>query len=597
MDDKGSWKRFQRLKFDSKKISKHARKAETATTRHAHKFVLRRIANLRESSRSVTLWLVLVSVLIASTALQTAWSQSLYRTVAPISGGTYAEGMLGPISTLNPLYATTDAELSVARLIFARLFDYDQTGHLRSDLATGYTADATGKVYTVSLRQDAQWQDGQKLTADDVVYTVNIMKDPDARSVMRGAWARIEVKALDEHTVQFTLPVPNSPFPYALTFAVLPEHVLSSVSSGMLRESTFSLSPVGSGPFKLKLLQTVASDDEDKIVQLVGSDKYHRGKPKLARFEIHSYASPESIIKALEIHEINAAYDINGLAYKVPKPYQTRDYPINSGVYALFNTKSEVLKDLSVRKALQIGTETDKVRSVLSVKAPALDLPVLTRQITTTKLPAKPAFNKAQATKLLDKAGWKKVAEQEARTKRGKQLTLRLVAVKNKEYGLVVDELARQWRDLGVNVEIHEFNPTQADQSFAQAVLQPRDYDVLVNELTIGADPDVYAYWHSSEANEFGRNYANYHNETVDTVLLSARQVADKALRDRKYASFAGQWLNDAPAIGLYQSVMEYTRLPGLTAFPEEAYLPYPVDRYSNVIYWTSAKGAVYKTP
>ncbi len=598
MDEKGSWKRFQRLTFDSKKLSKRARRMETVTTKHAHKFVLKRLANLRESSRFITFWLVLVSILIASTAFQTAWSQSSYQVVAPVPGGTYAEGMLGPINTLNPLYATTDAELSAERLIFSSLFDYDQTGHLRDDIATGYSVDHTGKVYTISLRRDAQWQDGTNVTAEDVVYTVNTMKDPNARSIMRATWTGIDVKALDEHTVQFTLPVANSPFPFALTFAILPEHILSSVNAGMLRESAFSLSPIGSGPFRLKLLQTVGVGGEDKIAQLVAWKGYYGATPKLVRFEVHAYSTPANIVKALKSHEINAAIDINGLAYEVPKIYQTKDYPIDSGVYALLNMKSATLRDATVRKALQLGTDTSQVRSVLSVKAPALDLPVLSHEIATTKLPAKPALDKAQAAKLLDKAGWKMAAGQTVRTnKRGARLTLRLTAVKDNEYNLVVDNLAKQWRDLGIEVKTSEFDPTQSDQSFAQAVLQPRDYDVLVNELTIGADPDVYAYWYSGEASALGRNYANYQNQTVDTVLLSARQVTNQALRDRKYASFATQWLNDVPAIGLYQSVMEYARLPDLTAFPEQVSLPSPVDRYTNVINWTSAKGTVYKTP
>jgi len=571
---------------------------ETVTTKHAHKFVLKRLSNLRESSRSVTLWLVLVSALIASTAFQAAWSQSSYQMTAPVSGGTYAEGMLGSIDTLNPLYATTDAELSAERLIFSSLFNYDQTGHLRSDVATGYTVDKTGKIYTVSLRHDAKWQDDAKVTANDVVYTVNTMKDPDARAIMRATWEGVGVKALDDYTVQFTLPVPNSPFPHALTFALLPEHILSSVNPGMLRESTFSLSPIGSGPFKLKLLQTVAVGGEDKIAQLVAWHGYYGTAPKLVRFEVHAYTTPASIVKALKAHEINAALDINGLAYEVPKTYETKDYPIDSGVYALFNMKSEVLRNTTIRKALQIGTDTKEVRSVLSVKAQPLDLPVVAHQVATAKLPAKPALNKTRAGKLLDKSGWKLKTGQKIRTnKHGVHLTLRLAAVKDKEYGLVIDDLAKQWRDLGIEVKINEFDSSQSNQSFAQAVLQPRDYDVLVNELTIGADPDVYAYWYSSEANAFGRNYANYHNDTADTVLLSARQVTNQALRDRKYASFAAQWLNDAPAIGLYQSVMEYAQLPNFTAFPDHIRLPSQTDRYTNVSNWTSAKGTVYKTP
>ena len=159
MDNKGSWKRFQRLRFDSKKLSRSAKRVETVTTRHARRFVTGRLASLRDIRRHVTLWLAAMTVLIAAVAVQTVWYQEGYRTHAAVAGGTYAEAMLGPVDTLDPLYAQSSAEQSASRLIFSSLYDYDQTGHLRDDLATGMKVDKTGKNYTVSLRSDAKWQD------------------------------------------------------------------------------------------------------------------------------------------------------------------------------------------------------------------------------------------------------------------------------------------------------------------------------------------------------------------------------------------------------------------------------------------------------
>ena len=599
MDNKGSWKRFQRLRFDSKKLSRSAKRVETVTTRHARRFVTGRLASLRDIRRHVTLWLAAMTVLIAAVAVQTVWYQEGYRTHAAVAGGTYAEAMLGPVDTLDPLYAQSSAEQSASRLIFSSLYDYDQTGHLRDDLATGMKVDKTGKNYTVSLRSDAKWQDDTSVTADDVVFTVNLMKNPSTRAVMQSTWSGISVKAIDEHTVRFTLPAANSPFPYALTFAVLPQHILGSIEPGALRENTFSISPVGSGPFKLRLLQTVGGDESNghKIVHLSAWKNYYRGAPKLSRFELHAYASSDGILRALKVHDVNAALDINGMASQLPPGLVTNDYPINSGVYALMNTASDTLKDVRVRQALQVGTDTSAVRHALRVKAPSLDLPFLPSQISTTSLPKKPAYSQAKARAMLAKDGWKLTKGNTVRTKKKQTLTLRLVTVKDDQYHRVVEELAKQWRALGVGVQITEFDPDATNQSFTQTVLQPRDYDVLVNELAIGADPDVFAYWYSSEANPLGRNYSNYRSDITDDALLSARQRSEVRLRDRKYTAFATQWLRDAPAIGLYQSVMEYTHSKQTEAFSPGVVLPGTTDRYSNVLYWTAEHGQVYKTP
>lgn len=598
MEDKGSWKRFQKLRFDSKKLSRRARRAETATTRHAHKFVIGKLATLRDIRRHVSLWLTALTVLIAAVAVQMVWYQEGYRTTAAVGGGTYAEAMRGPVDTLNPLYAQSNAERSARQLIFSGLFDYDQTGRLRDELATSLTTDKTGKKYTVTLRSDAKWHDGTPVTANDVAFTVDLMKNPDARAVMRSTWTGISAVALDERTVQFTLPAANSPFPHALTFAVLPRHILESVEPGSLRENTFSISPTGSGPFKLRLLQAIGSgENEHKIVHLTAWKSYFRGAPKLSRFEVHAYRSTKGIVQALQTRDVNAALDITGVRGNLPKSMVVHDHPINSGVYALINNESDIFQDVQVRRALQRGTDTAAIRRTLDIRAPGLDLPFLPSQVNSSSSLKKPAFNQTAAKSMLQKAGWRLSGDNTIRTKKKQTLTLRLVTVKDTQYHRVVDELAKQWRALGIDVQVSEFDPEAANQSFTQTVLQPRDYDVLVNELSIGADPDVFAYWYSAESNPFGRNYSNYNSELADDALLSARQRGEPELRDRKYQVFAAQWLKDAPAIGLYQSVLEYAHSKQAEAFEHDAILPTVADRYGNVLYWTADRGHVYKTP
>jgi len=138
-EEKGkSWRQFQKLNFSSKKLSKRAKKAEGATLRHAHKFIIHRWENIRSVRRHVIGWLVLVGVLIAGVGIQLNWFQRSYSTDAPAVGGTYAEAALGPLDTLNPIYATTSAEFSASKLLFSSLYDYDSTGHLRGEIGRAH---------------------------------------------------------------------------------------------------------------------------------------------------------------------------------------------------------------------------------------------------------------------------------------------------------------------------------------------------------------------------------------------------------------------------------------------------------------------------
>lgn len=596
-DEKGNWKKFQRISFDSKTFSKRALRAENTTTRHARKFVIGKLDSLRNVKQHVVIWLTIVGVLVAAVALQMFWYQQAYRTTAWKDGGTYAEAVPGPLTTLNPLYASTQAEQSATRLLFSSLYSYDDTGTLADDLATSMDIGESGKEYIVKIRDDVRWSDDAQLTAKDVVFTVNLMKSADVRSVMYGNWTDVTAEALDDRTIKFTLPAQYASFPHALTFAVLPRHILEDIAPGAIRQSAFSVSPVGSGPFTLKLLQN-APDGRHKIANLSASKSYFKGAPKLARYELHGYEDQEDIVRALQTGEVNAAAGTNVQSSDLPSSFVTKEYPINSGVYALFNSDSSVLKEVKVRQALQIGTDTVDVRKAVGYSVPALSLPFVDSQLSGAGVPVAPAFDVAKAKSLLDQAGWTipdgKTIRQNAS---GQALELSVVTVKDTTYEKVLERLAGQWRMLGIKVNTDIKDPTSTTQDFVQTTLQPRDYDVLLYKLVIGVDPDVYAYWHSSQASRLGYNFANYRSTIADEALSSARARSESDLRNEKYKAFAGQWLKDAPAIGLYQSVLQYVYRPSVQPDIKVDGVPAEIDRFANVRYWSAQKLPVYKTP
>ena len=596
-NEKTNWKRFQRIGFDSKAFSKRARKAETNTTRHAHKFVLSKLDSLRSAKQHVITWLLLIGLLMGAVALQMYWYQQAYRTMAWKNGGTYAEATMGPINTLNPLYATTPAELSASKLIFSSLYDYDDTGSLSDDLAVGREISQDGKDYIVTIRDDAVWSDGTKLTAQDIAFTVGLMKSAEVRSVMYGSWRDVTAEAMDDRTVKFSLPARYAAFPHALTFSILPRHILESVPGGALRQNAFSVSPVGSGPFSVRLLQP-SPDRQHKILNLSANEEYYEGAPRLSRFVLHAYENQDDMARALQIGEVNAAAGLMANASDMSSSLRTKQYPVNSGVYALFNNDAPILKDLKVRRALQVGTDTEAVRKTVGYPVPELHLPFVQGQLTGEGIPATPQFNEAAASKLLDQAGWKLKGDDQIRSnKSGQPLQLRLITIEDATYEKVLEELAGQWRKLGIDVRTEVRDPQNPTQDFVQTTLQPRDFDVLLYELVIGADPDVFAYWHSSQASRGGYNFANYRDDISDDALSSARSSNDPALRNEKYKTFSERWVKDAAAIGLYQSVLRYSYRTSVLPQISERSVPTETDRFTDVIYWAAEQVPVYKTP
>ncbi|MCA9338001.1 peptide ABC transporter substrate-binding protein [Candidatus Saccharibacteria bacterium] len=592
MDEKSGWKKFE-LKKRSRKIKTHARRLEKATTKHAHRFLVKKWDKIQEVRLHIFFWLAGVGILIAIVGVQMIWFQKSYVTTASVPGGTYAEAIKGPVQSLNPLFAKSPAELSASRLLFSSLYSFDSSGHLRGDLATAIR-DEGDKVFTVKLRNDARWHDGKPVTADDVVFTVDLMRNSSTHAVMYSSWQRIVADKVDKNTVKFTLPATYAAFQQALTFGVLPKHILKDVKPSTLQESSYSTNPIGSGPFKLRLLQVVSETTDRKIVHMDANTDYYAGRPKLDKFLLQVYRDSDSIERALITGEVNGASDLNS---EVASRLHTDRYnivtkPVNSGVYAIFNNMQETLKDVKVRKALREATNTAEIREKIYGNPPELYLPFVARLVPSSGDYVAPDWNTLHAAMELDEAGYK-IKNGVRMDKNGQELKLRLVTRKNSDFENVAKMLASQWRRVGVQVDVRVIDTNDPTQNYSTDIVKQHNYDVLVDEMVMGGDPDVYTYWHTKG----NLNLAGYSSELSDDDLASARTTSDEVLRNAKYLAFAKHWIADAPAIGLYQSVFVYAHTKSTRTIEPDEVIVSPDKHYSNVLYWTSNKGSVYKTP
>lgn len=585
-----------KLRLGYKRLALRVKHAEGATQRHASRFILRRIENVRLVMTEIMIWLAAIALLIAGLGIQYSWNSQGSKKDGAKSGGVYVEGVIGNISTLNPLLAASEPEQAVSRLLFSSLYNYDVTGALHTDLAESMTV-KDDKVYTIKLR-NAVWHDGKKLTAEDVVYTINLIKNPQVRSPLRVNWLDISARAIDDSTVEFMLPAVYAGFSHALTFPVIPKHILQTVSPSSMREADFSSNPVGSGPFAVKRVQTSESTSSTDVVRMEPNTKYYGAVSTLSRLELRAYGNESLLVKAVNSGEVSAA---SGLSLSAAdniksKQYSTKHWLLNKGVYLLMNNRSQTLQDARVRRALRYATDTSSIRATVGDNVAQLDTPILQSQIA-QKLPVAPDYNLDKAKALLKEAGWT-YNQGQWKGKDGRPLAVAVTTSSGRdEYKKIVDALKRQWSKLGVDVQLREIDTSSTTTSFVQSVLQPRDYDALLYELELGADPDVFAYWHSSQASASGYNFANYSNRTVDNDLVGGRSRTNSALRAAKYIQFVNQWLNDAPAIGLYQSVGSYVLNNGASIVEPRGSLNTMNDRYADVTTWSTGKASVYKTP
>src|SRR5437773_5331185 len=194
----------------------------------------------------------------------------------PAYGGTYVEGVTGVPQYLNPVIASTDVDDDIVRLAFSGLTRYDQNGAIVPDLAAGFRTESNGRVWTFDIREDARWQDGQPVTADDVVYTVKLLQDRGYVGPYSDAFRGVTVERLDDRGVRFTLPDVYGPFAESTTVPLLPAHLLGSVPYAELARQMFNVRPIGTGPFRV-------IDIDSRQVVLTRNDDFYRTRPDRAR--------------------------------------------------------------------------------------------------------------------------------------------------------------------------------------------------------------------------------------------------------------------------------------------------------------------------
>lgn len=552
-----------------RKRKKQVAEAGSATDVGLDRYVLRRFKRLVTVRRFIISWVFLLLLVMVGLAVQYRQLIPYYQEVRAVPGGTFREGVLGSFTNANPLYASGSVNGAVTKLVFSSLFKYDQFNNLVGDLATGYQVDESGMVYTVTLRQDVLWHDGEPFNSDDVVFTYNTIANPDARSPLFSSWKDTEVAAIDEHTVTFTLPNPFASFSLALTNGIIPQHILGDESPSRLRSHTFnSVDPVGTGPFSWEALEVVgiSQEDREERIALRANENYHFGRPHLDRFVMRTYRSEDRLVESLLNRDVNAIVGLDSLVIESLAEAELKEYvvPLTGQVGVFFKTKQPVFKEKAVRQALVQSIDRQEALKGLVGPVHESDSPLLPIHKGYDKKLTQLEYNPKRAAKLLDKAGWR-MTESGIREKKGQALEFSLVALNGADAHTLTQSLQQQWHDIGVRADV-----TLQPEDELQTTIAQHEFVALLHGISIGIDPDVFAFWHSSQAEVLAENRLNlsdYASSVADDSLESGRTRADDELRSVKYKPFLEAWREDAPALMLYQPRFLYASTGEIEGF------------------------------
>ena len=521
------------------------------------------LSNLNKYERLILLGAVII---FFASSIFFGWRFYVSKTViVPTVGGTYTEGIIGQPALINPVNATTDTDQELLPLFFSSLLQ----------LTDSYQTSPDNKVWTLTLKKDLLWSDGQKLTADDVVYTINTIQDPNTHSPLYNDWQNILAERLNENEIRLTLKIPYAFFTDNLKqLRPIPKHIFSDIPITNFRLSNYNLEPVGSGPYKYA---SFAKEKNGFITEykLESNAKFYGEKVYIENFIIKFFNNTDDLISAFNKNEIMATGGLDGQNFKnIKRDAQT--FQINMPrYYALFfnlSDPSPLLKDKKFRQALSLAIDKKKIADVaLQKTAMIIDGPIF---------PGLEGYDKEfykEGTFDLEKA--KKILTDNKFL--AKKVILDLVVPQIPfltDTSVIIKE---NWEQLDVKVNLIVVDPTDV----ANQYIKTRNYSIILFGNILKANPDTSSFWHSSQRFYPGLNLSLYNNKNIDSILEAINQQADPSLRQKNLLALQRQITEDTPAIFLFSPNYIYITSQKLNGFKVD-FLASAADRFGEVNRW-----------
>ena len=507
---------------------------------------------------------VAVTIVIVALLLLSQKPVSIITLPEAAQGGIYTEALIGSLGRLNPMLDwNNSADRDINRLIFSGLIKFDSHGLPQPDLAESWGTSADGMFYNFSLRPHAVWHDGQPVTSDDVIFTIELIKSAGSLfpQDIKDLWSKIEIKRLNDKTLQFKLPEPFAPFLDYVTFGVLPKHLLETIPSDQLANAEFNLKPIGSGPYKFDRLLT--SGGQITGVVLLANADYFIQPPFIEQVVFRYYPSSAAAFDAYKQGEVLGISQLTNdtlepaLTETTLSVYTSR-LPQTGLVFLNLNNPSvPFLQSEKVRRALLLGVNRNMIVShILNGQAIVADGPILPGSWAYYEDIEQLDYDPDAAAALLIKEGYVIPAGGgEVRAKDGQFLTFTLVHPDDTIHTQIAQTLQSDWALIGVKIELQAV----AYNSLVNDFLSTRNYQAALADLNTSRtpDPDPYLFWHQSEATG-GQNYSQWDNRTASEFLETARTTADFAERARLYRNFQVVFTKEMPSLPLYYPVYSY---------------------------------------
>jgi len=444
---------------------------------------------------------------------------------------------------INPILTHSTISAVLKGIVFDGLIKLNNNMEPAPSLALWWENSADGLTWIFHLRRDVKFHDGVKLSAEDVKFTFDKIKEPSINSPYISIFQNFKmVKVNNKYTVEINLKTPSPSLPFYLDVGILPRHLLMGKD---LRRAEFNYHPIGTGPFKME------SWSKDEIV-LEANEDYFKGRPHLNQVVVNFFKDQRTVWAEL----MKGTLDCVFLTY--PKNYdiieKIQDFTVHSSLnpsyyIVAFNDKNKYFNRREIRQALNYAVDKEKiVMKVLCGKGQMSSGTIYPQSWAYDKSIRPYPYNPKEAAKLFEKAGWKDTNGNSILDKHGEEFEFVLLSVNTDDVAQECSlQIQQQLLDIGIKMNVKPLSFPVMYEKF----LSTKKFDAAF--LTIFSDdPDKnYLWWHSSQIDR-GFNVFSYRNEKVDELLDKGRITLDKQERIRIYHQFQREIYDDPPGVFLF---------------------------------------------
>ena len=553
------------------------------------------------SKKEYFVFLGFVAILIVSTLVILENVNKSFMVNVPIEGGSVAEGIIGTPRFVNPILAFSDADQDIVSLVYSGLMRKNTEGNLIPDLASGYDVSEDGLTYTFTLKDDIYFQDKTPVTVDDIIFTINEIKDPIIKSPKKGNWDGISVEKVDEKIIKFVLKQPYASFLENTTLGILPKHLWNN---SPIELNDTNIQPIGSGPYMIEKVSKQSGGLID-YYDLIPFNKFTLGKPYIQKITLHFYQSEDEQISALLSGEVDQISSITPSNAEILKD---KNYRIESltlpRIFGLFfnQNQNQTFTNKKIIEAINLAINKNSiVNDILFGYGVVIDEPIpqsiINYQSQNKKDDVSYGDKVQGAQDILSKDGWVKGEDgflQKTVINKKKKETTNLefsISTGNApELTRSAELIKENLENIGMKVTIKTFEIGNLNQG----VIRSRKYDALLFGQIINHESDLFAFWHSSQRKDPGLNIAMYTNLKVDKLLEEAFTTISRDKREEKYIQFENEIIKDTPAVFLYSPDFIYVMSKNIQGFSLDHIIT-PGNRFLNSYLWYTETDDVWK--